>query len=54
MTLADKIEVNTRYTRSTNVERDRGSRSIVEAYLPTLRGISLLEDIAAVLGPKGR
>ena len=52
MTLADKIEVNTRYTRSTNVERDRGSRSIIEAYLPTLRGISLLEDIAAVLGPK--
>ena len=52
MTLADKIEVNTRYTRSTNVERDRGSRSIIEAYLPTLRGISLLEDIAAVLGPE--
>ena len=50
MSLADKIAVNTRYTRSTNVERDRGSRSIVEAYLPTGRVIGLLEDIAGVLG----
>ena len=50
MSLADKIAVNTRYTRSTNVERDRGSRSIVEAYLPTARGVGLLEDITGVLG----
>ncbi|MDE0190706.1 MAG: hypothetical protein OXQ90_05060 [Gammaproteobacteria bacterium] len=50
MSLADKITVNTRYTRSTNVERDRGSRSIVEAYLPTARGVGLLEDITGVLG----
>ena len=50
MSLADKIEVNTRYTRSTNVERDRGSRSIIEAYLPTARGISLLKDVTDVLG----
>ena len=50
MSLADKIEVNTRYTRSTNVERDRGSRSIIEAYLPTARGIGLLDDITGVLG----
>lgn len=50
MSLADKIDVNTRYTRSTNVERDRGSRSIIEAYLPTARGIGLLEDITGVLG----
>ena len=50
MSIADKIAVNTRYTRSTNVERDRGSRSIVEAYLPTARGIGLLEDITGVLG----
>ena len=50
MSLADKIEVNTRYTRSTNVERDRGSRSIIEAYLPTARGIGLLDDITAALG----
>lgn len=50
MSLADKIEVNTRYTRSTNVERDRGSRSIIEAYLPTARGIGLLDDITGALG----
>lgn len=50
MSLADKIEVNTRYTRSTNVERDRGSRSIIEAYLPTARGIGLLDDITRALG----
>ena len=50
MSLADKIEVNTRYTRSTNVERDRGSRSIIEAYLPTARGTGLLDDITEVLG----
>ena len=50
MSLADKIAVNTRYTRSTNVERDRGSRSIVEAYLPTTRGVGLLDDITGVLG----
>ena len=52
MSLADKIHVNTRYTRSINVERDRGSPSIVEAYLPTTRSIDLIEDVAAAFGPK--
>ena len=51
MTFADKIKVNTLYTRSTNVERDRGSKSIIEAYLPTAAGLGLLEEITAVLGP---
>ena len=51
MSLADKIDVNTRYTRSTNVERDRGSRSIIDAYLPTACGTSLLDDVARALGP---
>ena len=50
MSPADKIHVNTRYTRSINVERDRGSPSIVEAYLPTARSIDLVEDVAAALG----
>lgn len=50
MSLADKIAVNTRYTRSTNVERDRGSRSIIEAYLPTARGVGLLDDITGAFG----
>ena len=52
MSLTNQIHVNTRYTRSINVERDRGSPSIVDAYLPTARSIDLLEDVAAALGPK--
>ena len=52
MSLADKIHVNTRYTRSINVERDRGSSSIVEAYLPTARSVGLLEDVAAALSTR--
>lgn len=51
MNLADKIHVNTRYTRSINVERDRGSRSIVDAYVPTVCGTNLLDDVATALGP---
>ena len=50
MSLADHIAVNTRYTRSTNVERDRGSRAIIEAYLPSAGGIELLDSIADTLG----
>ena len=51
MSLTDKIHVNTRYTRSINVERDRGSPAIVDAYLPTARSIDLLEGVATALGP---
>ena len=50
MSLADEIQVNTRYTRSTNVERDRGSRAIVDAYLPSAGGVELLRGIADALG----
>ena len=50
MTLADRIAVNTRYTRSINVERDRGSRAIIEAYLPSPGGIELLGGISDALG----
>ncbi len=52
MSLVDKITVNTRYTRSTNLERDRGSLSITEAYLPTSRGMRLLEDVCVACGSK--
>ena len=52
MSLANKIHVNTRYTRSINVERDRGSPGIVDAYLPTARSIDLLEGVVAGLGSK--
>ena len=50
MSLANRIAVNTRYTRSINVERDRGSRAIIEAYLPSAGGVELLGDIADALG----
>ena len=50
MSLASQINVNTRYTRSINVERDRGSPSIVDAYLPTARSIDLLEGVASAFG----
>ena len=51
MNLSEKIHVNTRYTRSTNVERDRGSRSIIDAYLPTACGTELLDEVSRALGP---
>ena len=50
MSIGSHIQVNTNYTRSTNVERDRNSQAIVESYLPTSRGISLLSQIADTLG----
>lgn len=50
MKVADRIVVNTRYTRSINVERDRGSRAIIEAYLPSLVGIELLGGVSDALG----
>ena len=51
MTIVEKVAVNTRYTRSTNVERDRGSRSITEAYIPTTGALALLDEIRGVFAP---
>ena len=50
MKLADKISINTHYTRSTNIERDRDSQAIVKAYLPTSRGVEVLNEVAVALG----
>ena len=50
MKLADKISINTHYTRSTNIERDRDSHAIVKAYLPTSRGVEVLNEVAVALG----
>ena len=49
MSLSGHIGVNTRYTRSINIERDRGSSSLVDTYLPTAQGIRLLEETAGSL-----
>ena len=54
MTIADRIAVNTRYTRSVNVERDRGSQTLVEAYLPTATSVKLLDDVADALAATDR
>ena len=50
MTLADRITVNARYTRSINVERDRGSHTIVQDYLPSVAGVELLHSVADTFG----
>ena len=50
MSLARRVRVKTCYTRSTNVERDKGGVATVAAYCPTARGVALLEDVAAALG----
>ena len=50
MSIGARIRLNTNYTRSTNVERDRNSQAIVESYLPTSRGVSLLSQVTDALG----
>lgn len=50
MNLTDRISVNARYTRSINVERDRGSKALIEAYLPSPGGVELLDAIGETLG----
>lgn len=52
MTLAERIQVNTRYTRSINVERDRGSTAIVDTYLPTFRSVDLLDTVSIAFEPR--
>ena len=49
MTFLPRITVNTNYTRSTNVERDKNSREIIESYLPTSRGLGLLGQVSGAL-----
>lgn len=49
MSLNNKIEINTHYTRSINLERDADSRSVIEAYIPTSRAFRTLERVADAL-----
>jgi len=39
MSLADKVRVNTHYTRSINLIRDAESLSVIESYIPTSRAL---------------
>lgn len=49
MSLSKQVSINTRYTRSINIERDRGSSSLLNSYLPTLQGIRILEETEEAL-----
>lgn len=44
-----KIQVDTHYTRSINLERDADSGAILNAYIPTSRALQTLDKIAATL-----
>lgn len=50
MSIETKINLNTHYTRSVNLERDVDSRGVVEAYIPTSRALSTLGRIAETFG----
>ena len=47
MSIVTKVSVNTHYTRSINLERDSGSRDVLEAYIPTSRAIRTLERVSS-------
>ena len=47
MSLASKIKVNTRYSRSINLERDADSTNLLESYIPTSRALSTLERMSS-------
>ena len=49
MSVADKIRVNSHYTRSINLERDVDSTAVVSAYIPTSRAIKTLGRVLASL-----
>ncbi|MDP2126637.1 MAG: hypothetical protein Q8K97_04600 [Pseudohongiella sp.] len=46
MSMAGKINVNTHYTRSVNLERDKNSIDVVNAYIPTSRAVRTLARVA--------
>ncbi len=46
MSIADKIAINTRYTRSINLERDAGSSELTESYVITSSPLRALEQMA--------
>ncbi|MGB1271159.1 MAG: hypothetical protein ACPG5T_03715, partial [Endozoicomonas sp.] len=48
MSLEQLIKVNTHYTRSVNIERDKDSLASINAYIPTSRAIRTLARVADV------
>jgi len=65
MSIKSKVQINTHYTRSINLERDADSLEVVKAYIPTSRALKLFsrfsegfnEDLAprawSLIGPYG-
>ena len=51
MSFVDKVTVDTRYTRSVNLERDRGSASITRGYLPTIGSLRILRQVSLSMKP---
>lgn len=49
MSLVKKVSVNSRYTRSINIERDASSRELAKGYIPTSRAISTINRFADTL-----
>ncbi len=49
MSLQAKVNVNSLYTRSINLERDSNNESLITSYIPTARSKNLLERVTGVL-----
>ncbi len=49
MSLVEKIQVNTNYTRSINLERDADSLAVVKAYIPTTRALDTLSRVGETI-----
>lgn len=50
MELKDKVRIDTVYTRSINLERDKDSVSLVKSYIPTSRSLLTLKQIVNTFG----
>jgi len=46
MSIKNKIQVNTHYTRSINLERDADSLDVINAYIPTSRALKLFSRVS--------
>ena len=52
MSIVDKVQINTHYTRSVNLERDGSSINVVQAYIPTSRALRTMERVVDSFGAK--
>ena len=52
MSMCHKVSVNTHYTRSVNLERDRDSVAVLDAYIPTSRALRTLERVSGAFHQK--